>query len=66
LFLPFLVPRFHWGTRESEGVESQASVCFVGRNPVWLRAEPTKQKSVCMAKAAELQPDTTLVTKSSG
>jgi hypothetical protein len=25
-------------------VESQASVCFVGGNPVVLRAEPTKQK----------------------
>jgi hypothetical protein len=26
-------------------VESQASLCFVGGNPVLLRAEPTKQKT---------------------
>src|SRR5579885_174707 len=44
--LPFFLPRFSLGhERERGGVESQASVCIVGGNPVLLRAEPTKQKT---------------------
>ena len=31
--------------RDRGVVESQASVCFVGGNPVLLRVEPTKQKT---------------------
>jgi hypothetical protein len=46
LFLPFLSAPFSLGhDKERGGVESQASVCFVGGNPVLLRAEPTKQKT---------------------
>ena len=42
----FLSAPFSLGhERERGGLESQASVCFIGGNPVLLRAEPIKQKT---------------------
>src|SRR5229473_5774534 len=42
----FLSAPFSLGhERERRGMESQASVCFIGGNPVLLRAEPIKQKT---------------------
>src|SRR5882724_979859 len=42
-FLLFLAP-FSWGTQKRVASASKASGCFMGGNPMLLRAEPGKQR----------------------